>query len=94
MCVCVLCVWVLYVAVAVATNTCNLGGIFVERHLPVMGHVCIPVLLVTLLIVINSHVVYILIWLFDVHLKYVTIEGHICYCYIYGNSMVIKMCIF
>ena len=39
---------------------CNVAGIFVQGHLPVMWNTCKPVLLVTLLIAVSSYEVYIL----------------------------------
>ena len=37
---------------------CNVAGIFVQRHMPVMWIVCISVLLFTLLIVLSSYGVF------------------------------------
>ena len=39
---------------------CNVAGIFVQGHMPVICNVCFPVLLVTLLIILSTYQVYIL----------------------------------
>ena len=60
-----------------------------------VGNVCTPVLLVTLLIAVNSYLVYILTYLPHVQINQladVTFEGHICYWHIYGKSIIIKSC--
>ena len=57
--------WGVYVhynsrTVQCAIYMCNFGGIFVQGHMPMMGNVYIPVLLVMLSIAVISYVGYIL----------------------------------
>ena len=47
---------------------CNVGGIFVQGHMPVMQSVCILVLLVTLLMAVSSYEIYILTELSHVYM--------------------------
>ena len=76
---------------------CNLEGIFVQEHKPMMGNICIPVLLVTLLITVNSYMVDILTAVSCIHEAfcicgiYVAFEGHISYWHTYDNSMINKV---
>ena len=44
-------------------HICNVAGIFVQGHMPIMWTVCIPVFLVTILIAESSYDTYILIYL-------------------------------
>ena len=39
----------------IINEVCNVVGIFVQGHVPVMWNVCIPVLLITLLIAVISY---------------------------------------
>ena len=49
---------------------CEMGGIFVQGHLPIMYNVYLPVFLVTLLIIVGPYETYILTYLSHVHMKY------------------------
>ena len=46
---------------------CDVVGIYAQRLTPIMGNVCIPVLVVTLLIVLSSYEVCILIYLSNIY---------------------------
>ena len=74
-------------------------GRYIKGHMQIMCNICMPVLLVTLLIALSSYEVYIWIQVFLISACevlgicgiYLAFEGHICYWYIYGNSVVIEM---
>ena len=60
---------------------CNVVYIFAQGNMPVTWNVCVPVLLVTLLIVVSSYEVYVL-GLLSAHEVigiYVALDGHVCF---------------
>ena len=78
---------------------CNVGVIFAQRHMSIKWNVCLPVVVVTSSITLNSYGVYTLtklshmcIWTNCYPLIYVAFEGHICCWYIYGYTMKNKSC--
>ena len=52
--------WGIYGDYSSGRYMCNVAGIFVQGHVPVMWNICIPVILVTLLFAVSSYGVYIL----------------------------------
>ena len=79
------------------TYVCNVAGLFVQEHMPIMLNACMPVLVVTFMIAVSSYEVYIpKRCLISAHRVvgtcgiYVTFWEYICCGHICDNNKVIK----